>query len=41
MITCGANNLASEKTILVNGGVFEKNVEVDGCIIKRYRITLE
>jgi len=41
MITCGANNLASEKTILVNGGVFEKNVEMDGCIIKRYWITLE
>ncbi len=41
MITCDANNLASEKTILANGGVFEKNIEVDGCIIKRYWITLE
>lgn len=40
MITCDANNSASERTILSNGGVFEKNVEVDGCIIKRYWITL-
>ena len=41
MITCDANNSASERTILSNGGVFEKNVEVDGCIIKRYWITLK
>ncbi|MDE7309278.1 MAG: GNAT family N-acetyltransferase [Lachnospiraceae bacterium] len=41
MITRDANNSASERTILANGGVFEKNVEVDGCIIKRYWITLK
>ena len=32
--------IASEKTIRANGGVFEKEVNVDGEIIKRYWITL-
>lgn len=40
MITCSSDNTASEKTILANGGVFEKEVNVDGKIIKRYWITL-
>lgn len=40
MITCNADNLSSEKVIIANGGVFEKNVEVNGCSIKRYWITL-
>lgn len=40
MITCSSGNRASEKTILANGGVFEKEVNVDGGIIKRYWITL-
>lgn len=40
MITCSRDNRASEKTILANGGVFEKEVNVDGEIIKRYWITL-
>ena len=40
MITCSRDNLASEKTILANGGVFEKEVLVDGEYIKRYWITL-
>ena len=40
MITCSPDNPASERTILANGGVFEKNVVVDGEIIKRYWITL-
>lgn len=31
-------NPASKKTILANGGVFEKTVEVDGSRIKRYWI---
>ncbi|MBD5495253.1 MAG: GNAT family N-acetyltransferase, partial [Lachnospiraceae bacterium] len=30
MITCHPDNPASEKTILANGGVYEKTVEVDG-----------
>ena len=40
MITCSPDNPASEKTILTNGGVYEKTVEVDGDQIKRYWITL-
>lgn len=40
MISCDLDNLASEKTIIANGGVFEKNVCVDGDIIKRYWINL-
>lgn len=39
MVTCHKDNLASEKTILACGGVFEKNIEVDGSIVKRYWIT--
>lgn len=38
--TCDENNTASEKTILACGGVFEKNIEVDGSMIKRYWITI-
>ncbi len=40
LITCDAENRASEKTILANGGVFEKTIEVDGCTMKRYWISL-
>lgn len=40
MITCDRANIASEKTILANGGVFEKEVCVDGEWIKRYWISL-
>lgn len=40
MVTCDEDNAASERTILACGGVFEKNVEVDGSIIKRYWITI-
>lgn len=40
MITCHSSNLASEKTILANGGVFEKEIDVDGDKIKRYWIKL-
>lgn len=41
LITCDIDNIASKKTILANGGVFEKNIEVDGCIIQRYWITID
>ncbi len=37
---CDAGNTASEKTILANGGVFEKTIDVDGCTMKRYWISL-
>ena len=40
MITCSPDNIASEKTIIANGGVFEKEVYVEGECIKRYWITL-
>ena len=40
LITCSRDNIASEKTILANGGVFENEVNVDGEITRRYWITL-
>lgn len=40
MVTCSRENTASEKAILANGGVFEKEVCVDGEYIKRYWIAL-
>ena len=40
MITCSRDNIASEKTILANGGIFEKEVLGDGEYMKRYWITL-
>lgn len=40
LLTCSRENPASEKTILANGGVFEKEICVDGEYIKRYWINL-
>ncbi len=40
LITCSRTNPASEKVILANGGVFEKEVCIDGDVIKRYWIVL-
>jgi len=40
LVTCNTDNLASEKTILANGGVFEKTIDVDGAQMKRYWITV-
>lgn len=40
MITCSPDNPASERTIIANGGVLEKDVEIDGEIIRRYWISL-
>lgn len=40
LITCDDDNYGSERTILANGGAFEKMIEVDGRIVKRYWITL-
>lgn len=40
LITCHVNNIASEKTILANGGVFEKIIDVDGTKIKRFWINI-
>ncbi len=41
MITCSRGNIASEKVILANGGVFEREVLVEGEWIKRYWIEVE
>lgn len=40
LLTCYRDNIASERTILAGGGVFEDELEDDGEILKRYRITL-
>ena len=40
MIACNRNNVASEKTILANGGVFEKEVLVDGEYTTRCWVTI-
>jgi len=40
LITCTKENIASKKTILANGGLFDKEVEVDGNIYERYWIYL-
>ena len=40
LITCDVENKASEKTILANNGIYEKTIEVEGCQIKRYWISV-
>ena len=40
LITCDADNLASERTILANGGVYETTVPVDGSLTKRYWVRI-
>ena len=40
LVTCKRENPASEKTILANGGVLEKEITVDGEYIKRYWISI-
>lgn len=40
LITCDYDNIASERTIIANGGVFEKEICVDGNMMKRYWIEL-
>jgi len=41
MITCSHDNIASEKTILGNGGVFEGTIDANGETYKRHWISLE
>ena len=38
LVVCDADNIASEKTIIANGGQFENIIEVDGCRMKRFWI---
>lgn len=40
LITCSARNEASRRTILANGGVYERTIEAEGALIERYWITL-
>lgn len=40
LVTCNSENTASEKVIIANGGVFEKVIDVDGCKMKRYWISV-
>ena len=40
LITCDIENAASEKVILASDGVYEKTIDVDGCKMKRYWITV-
>ena len=40
MITCDQDNISSEKTIISNGGILERQIDVDGIIMKRYWINL-
>jgi predicted acetyltransferase len=40
LITCNYDNVSSEKTIIANGGEFEKEICVDDTRIKRYWILL-
>ena len=40
LVTCDSDNTASEKTILANGGVFEKTIDVEGTEMKRYWISV-
>lgn len=41
MVCCYDDNITSEKTIIANGGVYEKTVDVDGRKTKRYWINIE
>ena len=41
LVTCSEGNAASEKTIIANGGVYEKTIEVDGENMKRFWINTD
>lgn len=41
LITCNKDNIASQKTIKSNNGVFENELEVNGGITKRFFINLD
>ena len=40
LIVCDYGNIPSEKTIIANGGVFEKEISVDDKMMKRFWVTL-
>ena len=41
LVPCDEKNIASEKTILANGGVYENTIDVDGSKTKRYWIKID
>ena len=41
LLTCYRDNIASERTILAGGGVFEDELEDDGEILKQHRICVD
>ena len=41
LVTCNVDNLASERTIIANGGIFESFIEVGNETMKRYWITVD
>ena len=41
LVTCNVNNLASERTIISTGGVFENIIKVNNETMKRYWITVD
>lgn len=40
LVTCDVDNIGSKKTIISNGGIFEKEILVDGDKMERYWIHL-
>lgn len=40
LVTCDFDNVGSKKTIIANGGIFEKEIMVDGDRIERYWISI-
>lgn len=40
LVTCDVDNIGSKKTIISNGGIFEKEIIVDGDKMERYWIHL-
>lgn len=41
LLTCNADNIASEKTIVANGGILENQIVVDGVAKKRFWISYD
>lgn len=41
LVTCNKENIGSKRTIIANGGIFEKYIEVDGDTMERYWINLQ
>lgn len=40
LVVCNTDNTGSEKTIFANGGIFEREIVIDGCAMRRYWITV-